>query len=218
MDWFAALDNYCERLGPGFWGEPLNSLSNASFIVSAVLLGQRWRDSARRTPGGLLLVALVLAIGIGSLLFHTFANRWSSLADVVPITVFIHVYFLLALNRFLGLKWWLAAAATLALFAASPLIGRALTPLFGSSAFYLPALIAIFSVALAARRRNPVVSASLFAAGCVFALSLAFRAADLPLCDLHPQGTHARWHLLNGVLLYLLVALYLRITARPVAR
>ena len=217
MNGLEAVDNYCERLGPSFWAEPLNALSNVSFIVAGLLLLTQWRRG-RGSPSGLFLVLNVLVIGIGSFLFHTFANRWSELADVLPITVFIHVYFLLALNRFLGLKWWLAAAATLALFATSPLIGRALTPLFGSSAFYLPALIAIFSVALAARRRNPVVSASLFAAGCVFALSLAFRAADLPLCDLHPQGTHARWHLLNGVLLYLLVALYLRITARRAAR
>ena len=178
------------------------------FIIAGLLLLALWRQGPR-TIMGLLLSLNVLVIGMGSFLFHTFANRWSELADVLPITVFIHVYFLLALHRFLGLRWWIAAAATLALFAASPLIGQALAPLMGSSAFYAPALMAIFGVAIAARRLDSAVSATLFAAGCIFALSLAYRAADLPLCDLHGQGTHARWHLLNGVLLYLLVKLYL---------
>ena len=32
------IDIYCERLGPGFWAEPLNATSNLAFIVSATLL------------------------------------------------------------------------------------------------------------------------------------------------------------------------------------
>ena len=218
MDWFAALDNYCERLGPGFWGEPLNALSNASFIVAAVLLGQRWRDSARRTPGGLLLVALVLAIGIGSFLFHTFANRWSSLADVVPIAVFIHVYLAMALVAFAGLGRVAAVTVTLAFLLASPLAGRALAPLLGSSAFYGPALLAILAVAALSRRRDAAIARWLGATAAVFAVSIAFRAADLPLCEAMPQGTHARWHLLNGVVLYMLVRLYLSVSAAPARR
>lgn len=31
MDWNGYLDLYCERLIPGFWGEPLNAVSNAAF-------------------------------------------------------------------------------------------------------------------------------------------------------------------------------------------
>jgi hypothetical protein len=217
MNWFTPVDNYCERLSPGFWAEPLNAVSNLSFIIAGLLLLVQWRQGPR-TIMGLLLCLNVLVIGIGSFLFHTFANRWSELADVLPITVFIHMYFLLALHRFLGLKWWIAPAATLALFAASPVIGQALAPLMGSSAFYAPAMMAIFGVALAARQKDPAASAALFAAGCIFALSLAYRAADLALCDLHPQGTHARWHLLNGALLYILVHVYLRLTATPAAR
>lgn len=217
MNWFEPVDNYCERLGIGFWAEPLNAASNLSFIIAGLLLFAQWRKGPRSAVG-ILLILNVLVIGTGSFLFHSFANRWSSLADVLPITLFIHLYFLLALQRFLGMRWWTAGAATLVLFGVSPLIGQILATLMGSSAFYAPALMAIFGVALASRRTNPAISLGLYAAGSLFALSLAYRAADLPLCDVHPQGTHARWHLLNGVVLYLLVRLYLKTSAAPSAR
>jgi hypothetical protein len=37
VDWWAAIDSYCERTGPDFWSEPFNALSNLSFIVAAVV-------------------------------------------------------------------------------------------------------------------------------------------------------------------------------------
>ena len=39
---FTPLDLYCERLGPEFWAEPLNAISNGGFIVAAWLA---WRNS-----------------------------------------------------------------------------------------------------------------------------------------------------------------------------
>lgn len=207
MTWFAPIDNYCERLDASFWAEPLNALSNAAFILAGLLLLSQWLKGSRQ-DSSLLLTLNVLVIGVGSFLFHTFANRWSELADVLPITVFIHVYFLLALTGFLGLRWWIAAAATLALFAASPLIGQALLPLMGGSAFYAPALMAIFGVALATWPKDRTVSLSLFITGCLFAVSITFRAADVPLCENLPLGTHMLWHTINALVLYRLVSLY----------
>ena len=216
MNWFQPLDNYCERLDAGFWAEPLNALSNAAFIIAGFLLLAQWLKGPRALSS-LFLTLNVLVIGLGSFLFHTLANRWSELADVLPITVFIHTYFFVALSRFLAARWWIAAAATLALFAASPLIGQTLKPVAGSSAFYLPALMAIFGVALAALPKDRSISASLFGAGVVFATSILFRAADQPHCAILPTGTHMLWHLLNAMVLYLLVRLYLKVNATRVA-
>ena len=216
MSWFEPTDNYCERLDASFWAEPLNALSNAAFILAGLLLLSQWLKGPRQVSA-LLLTLNILVIGLGSFLFHTFANRWSELADVLPITVFIHLYFLLALKRFLGLRWWIAGAATLTLLAASPLIGQTLLPLAGSSAFYLPALLAIFGVATAARTKNRTVSSSLVITGCLFAVSIALRDADVPLCASLPLGTHMLWHTLNAVVLYRLVSLYLNPTVAPAA-
>lgn len=213
MDWSSPVDNYCERLDASFWAEPLNALSNASFLLAGLLLLLQWRRTTPHYISGFLLALNVLAIGIGSFLFHTFANRWSALADVLPIAVFIHLYFLLALRTYLVFTWWLAALATLAFFAASPLVTWAASPVIGSSAAYVPALLAILGVGFAARQRT--IRRTLLITGGLFGISIYYRAIDLPLCDVHQQGTHARWHLLNGVVLYLLVKLYLKVTARP---
>ena len=78
MNWLEPIDNYCERLDPSFWAEPLNALSNASFIVAGMLLLQ-WRRLPMRSLPALALILTVLVIGVGSFLFHTFANRWLSL-------------------------------------------------------------------------------------------------------------------------------------------
>lgn len=213
MYWLESVDNYCERLDLSFWAEPLNALSNASFVVAGMVLLLQWQRLPRPSLPALALTVNVLAIGIGSFLFHTHANRWSSLADIIPITVFIHFYLLLALRFYLGLNWWIAAAMTLAFFAASPFIGSILEPMMGSSAMYAPALAAIIGVGLAAHSRQPTVASGLFLAGAVFAMSIAFRAADLRFCEAMPLGTHFVWHLLNGLVLYLLVRLYLRVHA-----
>jgi hypothetical protein len=216
MTWFDPVDNYCERLDSSFWAEPLNALSNLAFIVAGLILLRQWRKSDARDVIGLLLVINVLVIGVGSFLFHTFANRWSALADVLPITVFIHGYLAVALRHYLGFKWWQAVAATAIFFAASPLLGAVIVNVLGSSAFYVPALLAIFAVAAAAGNRQ--VATSLRNAGIVFAISIAFRALDMPMCEGLPQGTHLLWHLLNGIVLFLLVRTCLKTTAAPAAR
>ncbi len=160
----------------------------------------------------------MLVIGIGSFLFHTFANRWSALADVLPITVFIFFYLAVALRTFLDLRWPATGLAVAGFAVATPMVSSGLAPLIGSTAGYVPALAAIFAVAAAARGRSPGVSSSLNMAGTVFAASCAFRSLDQPLCNLNAAGTHMLWHILNAVTLYLLVRTYLVITATPGAR
>ncbi|WP_430513150.1 ceramidase domain-containing protein [Pannonibacter phragmitetus] len=212
MNWTEPLNNYCERLDASFWSEPVNAITNASFILAAVVAFQMWR---KRSPGDWLALALILitlATGIGSFLFHTFANRWSLLADVIPIAFFIHVYLFAALNRFLGLRWYWALGITGLFFAGSPFAGRLFAPLVGSSAGYLPALAAIFVVAALAWRLSARLAKGLAVAGLVFAASLTFRMLDMPVCGSLALGTHFMWHVLNGLVLFLLLRLLLPAT------
>ena len=37
------IDAYCERLGPAFWAEPVNALTNAAFPIAAWVAWRRWR-------------------------------------------------------------------------------------------------------------------------------------------------------------------------------
>jgi len=211
------IDLYCERVGPGLWGEPLNAVTNLAFILAGLLLVAalgRGEAAVRRDPAIRALVALLFVIGIGSGLFHTFATRWAVLADVIPIALFILLYMYLALRRMVVLPLWgclLGVAIVLVLTTVMPLT-------FGFSvSTYGVALAAMLGVGgfLHVARRHPAGPRILMAAA-VFAVSLALRTADLPLCAVLPSGTHFLWHVFNAVVLYSLVLTMMR-HGRPAA-
>lgn len=208
-DWLAYVDHYCERIAPGLWGEPFNALSNIAFFVAAGIIFAHERRSLQPDRALLLLATIAATVGVGSVLFHTFANQWTLLADLVPIAIFIHVFFFVALRRFLGLGNLWAAVSTVALLALSPWIREAAQPILGASAGYASGLISTFGVAMMVpvMRRGPPPGL-LIAGGCAFVVALVFRMLDHQICASLPGGTHFLWHLFNGltILLVLLAA------------
>ncbi|MYZ47466.1 ceramidase [Propylenella binzhouense] len=210
MDWFAPIDLYCERLGPGFWAEPFGATSNLAFIGAASLAGFLYRRERSSDPAVAALIALVFVIGIGSFLFHTFANGWSVLADTIPIAVFIYGYLALALRRFVGISWPAALLGLVVFAALSFALEIGLRPFLGGSAGYVPALFAMLGIGLLLFARGRPVGGTILAAGAIFLVSLGFRIADLPLCPALPIGTHFLWHILNATTLGLLLVAAIR--------
>jgi hypothetical protein len=207
--WSQQIDIYCERMGPHFWAEPWNAVTNAAFLIAAGLVFVLLRREGRLEAGTGLLLVLLTAIGIGSFLFHTVATRWAALADVLPIMLFILAYLALTLRRGFGLAWWRAGALTLAFLPASAgvswAVGQVAGGALGGSGGYVPALLALVIAggwlwALGVRQGREL----LLAAG-VFVASLTFRTLDGPLCQATPFGTHFLWHCLNAVVLGLLI-------------
>ena len=210
MDWTAAVDGSCERLGPAFWAEPLNAATNAAFLIAALVMAWRLRGAHLHLAN--ILVGILAAIGIGSFLFHTFATRWAGLADTLPILLFILAYIFAATRDYFGVSSWIAALAVVAFFPFAaltvPLFG--LIPGLGSSAGYAPVPLLIFGYAAALRRRAPETARNMAVAGVLLVVSLTFRTLDEPLCAVWPIGTHFLWHILNGILLGWLIETYRR--------
>ena len=208
MDWFRYIDIYCERTAPGFWNEPLNAVSNGAFLIAAFAAAVYIsRAPARRDDRPvMILIALVAVIGVGSFLFHTFAQYWAMLADVIPISVFIYAYLGFALRRYFGLGW-LVTLATLTVFIAISFTVDALVPadVLNGSVTYLPAVLALYAVSAALRGRGHPAAGAMLVAAIVLTASLAFRTIDLPLCAAWTSGTHYVWHSLNALLLYWLM-------------
>jgi hypothetical protein len=209
--WFTPVDSYCERLGPGFWAEPLNAATNAAFIAASLFALVLWRRAGARDWPALWLIAVTFIVGTGSFLFHTFANRWSLLADVLPIAVFIYSYFLLAMRRYLGLGP-VAALSVTVLFAAFNMsfgrLGLGILPgvPLNGSVGYIPAALALLAVGIVCWVSGVrEAGKALLTAACVFALSLLFRSMDDTVCARMPAGTHFLWHLLNALVLGLLM-------------
>jgi uncharacterized membrane protein (GlpM family) len=208
MGWFEAVDGYCERLGPGFWAEPVNAVTNAAFVIAALVM---WR----RATGEAMAQAMVLvlaAIGVGSWLFHTHANRLTGLMDVLPILTFILLYVFAASRDFLGLKPWQAGLCVVAFipYAAATVPLWSMVPGLGSSAGYAPVPVLILAYAALLRHRAPATARGLALGAAILVLSLTFRTLDAPLCRVIPFGTHFLWHVLNGVMLGWMIEVWLR--------
>ena len=233
--WTEHLFNYCERgQNAAFWAEPFNALSNAGFVIVALAAGVAWARQAathRGTPEA-ALVALVGCIGVGSFLFHTLATRWSQLADVGPIALFMFAYAAYAQRRFLGLSWIATWAGLIAFAVLTGIAFRWPCPValrglvagpgcLNGSITYIPALAMLVGAStLTALKRHPA-SATLCAAAAVFTLSLIARTVDFEVCASsralgQMRGTHAIWHLLNAATLALLLDAALR--GWPVSR
>ncbi|MEM6376319.1 MAG: ceramidase domain-containing protein, partial [Pseudomonadota bacterium] len=148
MDWTQPLDGYCERLDPGFWAEPVNAVTNAAFLLAALIMARRLQGSELGLAWALTL--LLAAIGVGSFLFHTFAQPWAAAADVVPIIGFVLLYLYAASRDYLGLGRGWSALILLGFLASVPILVPILSyiPLLGVSAAYLPVplMIMIYAV------------------------------------------------------------------------
>ncbi|MFZ1991903.1 MAG: ceramidase domain-containing protein [Alphaproteobacteria bacterium] len=225
MDW-SKVYSYCERGGdPSFWAEPLNAVSNGAFIIAGLIAAVQLARAKRpdRALFEWLLVVLVLAIGTGSFLFHTYATVWSIPFDTIPIALFMLGYLGYALCRFVGLPW-IGVALALALFYAAihfaqgitcsnellPVTRAAGKRCFNGTLGYAPAFVALILVgAVLAWQKHPAAR-YLFLAGAVFLASMTFRTLDIEVCartrlDGRVLGTHYLWHILNAVVLYTLL-------------
>ncbi len=208
MDWTRKIDGYCERTDFAYWSEPVNALTNAAFLVAALVM---WRRTAGQ-PFARALCAILFAIGVGSWLFHTHATAWASLADTAPIGLFILVYLYGANRRFLGWPVWASLMGTAAFVPWAALLTPffAALPVFAISSFYwpVPTLIALYALVL--RRRAPATARGLAAGALLLVASLVFRSLDMPVCRHLAFGTHFAWHLLNALMLGWMIEVWRR--------
>ena len=210
MDWTRSIDGYCERLGPGYWAEPVNAITNAAFLIAAFVMWRRTRGAG--LPLADALVVILAGIGVGSFLFHTHAQVWAAFADSGAIAVFALVYVFAAHRDYWGLIGWRAWGAT-ALFipyvaVTVPIFAR--LPFFAISSGYWPLPLLMLVYGLGLRARAPATGRGLLIAAGICTLSLTARSLDMPLCAAIPLGTHFLWHVLNGVLLGWMIEVYLR--------
>jgi len=206
------VDIYCERVGPGLWGEPVNALTNVAFLIAGGVLIRLLSKEPGRVPVSLwLLPVTTVVVGLCSLAFHTVATGFTGLLDTVAILAFILIAVVLTVHHVWTVPWrrsWLAAPGfvvfMLGINAALATIGGEHTLLGGG---YLPALVGLVGFGLAIRFKAPAESRRfgtlVFWAAAVFAVSLAIRTLDGPLCGQLPVGVHFLWHCLNATVLFL---------------
>lgn len=222
MELASYIDLYCERTAPGFWNEPLNAISNGAFLIAAAW---GWAD-ARRLGGPdvaeAVLIVLAALIGVGSFLFHTFANGWAELADVIPIWTFVACYILVTIHRMSGSHFAKTAriagivlVVTAAVFWVTSKdvttgVDTVAAGPFNGSLQYLPALLALVVFTGLGWWQHHPARTWLAAATLTFTLSLVFRTIDPAVCQTVPIGSHFLWHILNGLMIGILLSAMVR--------
>lgn len=208
MDWTRAVDGYCERVDPSFWAEPINAVTNLGFIFVALWLWPRMIGLRLAR----LMCGVLFLIGLGSFLFHTFAQPWAGVADVLPILGFILLYIYASNRDYFGWSRGWAVLGTLGFFpfAAMTVPVFQLVPGLGDSAGYapVPVIIAIYAVIL--RGKAPETAVGLTIGAGLLTASILLRSMDEPLCSLLPMGTHFLWHLCNAAMLGWMIWVYRR--------
>jgi hypothetical protein len=202
------IDIYCERLGPGFWAEPVNALTNIGFFIAAFLA---WRLAKKQNVlhrGTIILIGLLVCIGAGSFLFHTLAVRWAMLADVIPILLFQIQFTALYCSHVMRLPSK-RTIGILALFFAV-VYGFSLAPetLLNGSLSYAPAFLFLGCFSLWHSRNAAHEPYGLLLAVALFVLSLTLRSLDMYVCPQIALGLHYMWHILNAALLYFVIRAY----------
>ena len=198
----AYMDAYCERTAPGLVNEPLNAITNASFLIAA---WAAWLLAGRsgRPPADIqILLWLAVATGIGSGLWHTLPNGWTLLLDIVPIVLLLVWLFWLYMRGIAGVPAPFAAVAIVAFLLATVLAQRFAGVLHGAL-YYTPALIFVLVLGVYHAREREAARFSMLGAAGAMGLALVFRTLDQEVCPAFPIGTHFLWHSLNGLAVYL---------------
>lgn len=202
---------YRERSGdPTFWAEPLNALTNASFLIAAAFaLALAIRHRSLTTPS-IVLISLAGVIGLGSFLFHSMPTPMTKWLDILPIATFQALSTWLISCKLLSNNRWLCAAIVLAVVGSSFALLQFHRPINGSL-FYFPSLAAMLVFGGLWASRSKAEPFLLMGAACTFALAITARSCDwiVPW----PIGTHFLWHLLNGVVVYLVLRTWIVATS-----
>ena len=198
------VDLYCERTLDGLFAEPLNLLSNLAFFVVFFALFSRSQGSAR------LLVYLILAIAIGSSLFHAFARVWALVLDVGTISLFMVAYVGMYLRQVLNWSLKRTILGTSIFVVITGVLRFVHIEGLNYSEFYLSPLLLLALFMWHQRQAKLQGRRAMQWALGSFSAALFFRIADLHICEHFPAGTHFLWHVCNGLCLYFAMVAYLK--------
>ncbi len=196
------VDLYCERVGPGFWAEPVNAFTNIGFVFAAWFI---WRIAVHKQTHDSSIAAMtgmIAAIGIGSFLFHTMATPFTRWLDIIPIFLFQLLYIGFYTRRVINLPVAVIGILLLVFLGAS-VYGRQFPDVINGSLIYLPALLVIFVLGLYHYQSQNAERSLLLGAASLFLLSIFFRSIDNMICTQFVLGTHFLWHILNALVIYL---------------
>lgn len=202
-----SVSPYCERTEPGWFAEPLNTITGLAYLVASwqawkQLQRERWREQWDLH----LLAGLIALVGMSSMLWHASGAAGLFWLDVAAVAAFAVVYwsvFLIRVPRFrlagVGATWLVTILGLVLFYFFVP------GATAGTTLGYLPMLAILLAAVLLTLRIDRRLVRDLVLAAALFGFALVVRGLDLVLCDWAVVGTHWLWHLLTAGLLFVLV-------------
>ncbi len=194
----------CETLGDGFFAQPINTLSSATFSVVGVVIIW-WATRAEGTERVVRLVFGVLMVltGVGSVMFHGTQGPGSQFGHDVAFLV--TVWFVASVNVAQTYRWkpavgWMAFAVGALVLAVTLVVSPGVT-----NVLMVATVVSLVVSDIALHRRGTMRTwwyvASLVAIVIAVVMFLLGRTGA-PLCDPDSlfQG-HGIWHVLAAVAL-----------------
>src|SRR5919107_5142223 len=183
------MDAYCERVGMGVFAEPLNALSNVSFLLAALAAWVLASRTGTLSAGVRVLIALGASVGIGSILWHTYPVMLTLILDIVPILIFIMWYIWLYARNVIGMQPAFAVASAAA-FLLATLLAIPFSGVLHGALVYTPGLIVTLVLGVFHAREQTSARFTLLAAAGVYLAALFCRTIDHEVCPVLPIGTH----------------------------
>jgi Ceramidase len=196
------MDVYCERVGPGSLAEPLNAVSNISFLLAAWAAWVLAKRTGTLSAGVRALIAIAASVGIGSILWHTYPTMLTLILDIVPILIFLIWYIWLYTRNVIGMRS-LFAVASVAAFLLGTFLVIPYSDVLHGALVYSPGLMVALVLGVFHATERTVARFTVLAAAGVYMAALFFRTIDNEVCSVLPIGTHFLWHILIGLVTYL---------------
>lgn len=204
----------CERTASGVLEEPLNVLSNAGFFLVAIAIFRYYRNH-RDVKGKKIwdihvLTALIVIIGISSTIFHSHPTNVTELVDIIPIVMFINLFFFSIIIRIERTTIFQTIICYLAFAGSTHILVTQFPEAMNDSIGYLSTMAALVMIAVHLHLKRRPSSHQFLLASLVGLISIFFRSVDNAVCEQIPFGTHFLWHSLNAILLYILMKQLIR--------
>jgi hypothetical protein len=195
----------CETIGSGILAQPVNAVSSLAFSVfGLVLLFSMSRYDGPERVNRLIIGILMIATGIGSVLFH--GPQGSASHFLHDVTILLTMTAIVTMNVAGLLRWteqrvWLILVGTALVISAVLLIWPSSTNVVAGIA-----LVALVVQDVALHRAGSIRTGWWIAAIVAMAVALLFFVVGRtggPLCDSSSlfQG-HALWHILSATTLW----------------
>lgn len=207
--------SYCESSEFYFTTQPLNTISSVAFPIAAYLLYRMISPAHPRWQRVWPMLVLCVLIGVGSVLWHSVQKPWALVADIAPIFTFLFVFQYAFLKKFTDWTQKRIVLDMLGLAASMGLASLVMNDIFlQKSNAFVPVAFWLVYAGVEVGQRFPRQARLCFMAAPVFALAIALRILDMPLCGDLSMGTHYFWHIFSALTLYLVMCCFKPITRR----